>query len=61
MSRLSWQAEERSPLEIREDDLTGEEVAHLLRDHLENTTEITPPESVHALDLEGLRSPDIRA
>ena len=44
LSRLSWQVEEKSPLEIREDDLTGEEVAHLLRDHLENMTEITPPD-----------------
>ena len=48
-----------SPLQIREDDLTGKEIAHLLRGHLENMIEITPPESVHALDLEELRAPDI--
>ena len=46
-------------MQIREDGLTSKEVAHLLRDHLENMIEITPPESVHALDLEELRSPDI--
>ncbi len=46
-------------LQIREDDLTGKEIAHFLREHLEDMHEITPPESVHALDLEALRSPDI--
>lgn len=46
-------------MEIREDDLTGKAIADLLREHLENMYEITPPESVHALDLEALRSPDI--
>lgn len=46
-------------MEIREDDLTGEAIANLLREHLENMHEITPPESVHALDLTALRSPDI--
>lgn len=42
-------------LHIREDDLTGEAVAGLLREHLEEMRRITPPESAHALDLEGLR------
>ena len=46
-------------MQIREDDLTGKEIAYLLREHLEDMHEITPPESVHALDLEALRSPDI--
>ncbi|HEY9625510.1 MAG TPA: GNAT family N-acetyltransferase [Crinalium sp.] len=46
-------------MDIREDDLTGKEIADLLREHLENMHEISPPESVHALDLEALRSPDI--
>ncbi|BAZ53020.1 acetyltransferase, GNAT family protein [Nostoc sp. NIES-4103] len=48
-----------SPLQILEDDLTGKKIADFLREHLENMHEITPPESVHALDLEALRSPDI--
>ena len=48
-----------SRLQIREDDLTDEGIAHFLRKHLDDMNEITPPESVHALDLEALRSPDI--
>jgi putative acetyltransferase len=48
-----------SLLEIREDDLTGKQIALLLQEHLENMYEITPPESVHALDLESLKTPDI--
>ena len=46
-------------MEIREDDLTGPEIADLLREHLEHMHEITAPGSIHALDLEALRSPDI--
>jgi putative acetyltransferase len=46
-------------LQISEDDLTGKNIADLLWEHLENMHEITPSESVHALDLEALRSPDI--
>ncbi|RCJ41909.1 GCN5 family acetyltransferase [Nostoc punctiforme NIES-2108] len=46
-------------MQIHEDDLTGKNIANLLREHLENMHEITPPESVHALDIEALRSPDI--
>jgi putative acetyltransferase len=46
-------------LQIREDDLTGKTIADFLQEHLDNMHEITPPESVHALDLEALRSPDI--
>ncbi|MDZ8087400.1 MAG: GNAT family N-acetyltransferase [Nostoc sp. DedQUE12b] len=48
-----------SRLQIRSDDLTGKKIADLLREHIENMHEITPPESVHALDLEALQSPDI--
>lgn len=44
---------------IREDDLTGLQIIALLREHLENMHEITPPGSVHALDLERLRAPNI--
>ncbi|PSN11053.1 GNAT family N-acetyltransferase [filamentous cyanobacterium CCT1] len=46
-------------MEIREDDLTGELIIALLREHLENMHEITPPGSVHALDLDRLRVPHI--
>lgn len=48
-----------SRLQIRQDDLTGEKIVALLQEHLEHMYEITPPESVHALDLTALRSPDI--
>lgn len=44
---------------IRRDDLTGPEVHSLLEEHLRNMRAISPPESVHALDLSGLRRPDI--
>jgi putative acetyltransferase len=46
-------------LRIREDDLQSVAIAALLAEHLEQMHEITPPESVHALDLEGLKAPDI--
>ena len=44
---------------IRQDDLTGPEIAALLRAHLAHSAAHSPPESVHALDLERLRAPDI--
>ncbi|MBD2111511.1 MULTISPECIES: GNAT family N-acetyltransferase [Cyanophyceae] len=46
-------------MHIREDDLTGPQIIALLREHLENMHEITPSGSVHALDLEQLRAPNI--
>ena len=46
-------------IEIREDDLTGTRIRAFLREHLDNMHAITPPESVHALDLDGLRAPGI--
>ena len=46
-------------IEIKEDDLEGPEVAALLAEHLSDMYEITPPESVHALDLESLKAPEI--
>ncbi len=46
-------------MRILRDDLNDGRVAELLRQHLEEMRRITPPESVHALDLEALRSPDI--
>lgn len=48
-----------SRLQILEDDLRGQKIAGLLREHLENMHEISPLESVHALDLSALRSPKI--
>ncbi len=46
-------------MEIRRDDLTGSQAVQLIREHFEHMRQITPPESVHALDLASLRSPDI--
>jgi len=44
---------------IRQDDLRGPEIAALLSAHLELMRSISPPGSVHALDLDGLRRPEI--
>jgi putative acetyltransferase len=41
------------------DDLTRPEVHALLNEHLDDMRAISPPESVHALDLSKLRQPDI--
>jgi putative acetyltransferase len=46
-------------VEIRLDNLTGEEIAALLREHLRSMFLHSPPESVHALPLDALRKPDI--
>jgi putative acetyltransferase len=46
-------------MRIEVDDLSRQEVHDLLREHLANMYELSPPESVHALDLTKLRSPDI--
>lgn len=42
------------------DDLKGPEIAALLTEHLKDMRATSPPESVHALDLDGLRQPNIR-
>ncbi|HWV15204.1 MAG TPA: GNAT family N-acetyltransferase [Cellvibrio sp.] len=41
------------------DDLTGSEIAALLQEHLQEMYAASPAESVHALDLDELRQPDI--
>lgn len=46
-------------MHLRLDDLSGPEIRALLEEHLNSMHELSPPESVHALDLEGLRKPDI--
>lgn len=46
-------------MEIRIDELTGPEIRALLQEHLRCMVEVSPPESRHALDLNGLRQPDI--
>lgn len=44
---------------IKIDDLQGAEIAELLQEHLEDMHSTSPPESVHALDLDKLRKPEI--
>jgi putative acetyltransferase len=44
-------------MEIRIDDLTGPEVESLIREHLHGMTLHSPPESIHALNLDQLRKP----
>ena len=46
-------------MEIKVDDLTGPEIAALLNQHLESMYTHSPPESVHALPIDKLRSPDV--
>lgn len=44
---------------IKIDDLRGPEIYELLQEHLRDMALHSPPESVHALDIEALRRPEI--
>jgi len=46
-------------MHIELDDLSRPEIHALLSEHLRNMYALSPPESVHALDLGRLRSPEI--
>ena len=46
-------------MRIEVDDLSRPEIHALLNEHLQSMYELSPPESVHALDLEHLRRPGI--
>jgi putative acetyltransferase len=46
-------------VEIREDDPGRSQAASLLREHLEDMAVHSPPESIHALDIEALCSPEV--
>lgn len=46
-------------MDIKIDDLKGPEVYQLLQEHLRSMSLLSPPESVHALDIGALRKPDI--
>ena len=46
-------------MKIRVDDLSGPEIRALLEEHLAQMHAVSPPESVHALDLDKLRRPEI--
>ena len=47
------------PTTIRVDDLRGPEIFLLLQEHLQSMRLHSPPESVHALDIEAVRQPEI--
>jgi putative acetyltransferase len=44
---------------IKIDDLRGPEIANLLQEHLDHMYSVSPAASVHALDIDALRHPDI--
>ena len=46
-------------MRIVADDLSGPEIRALLEEHLRSMHALSPPESVHALDLAKLRQPEI--
>jgi putative acetyltransferase len=46
-------------VQILIDDLSGPEIARFLDEHVREMLSITPPESKHALDLDGLRRPEV--
>ncbi|MFF2481793.1 GNAT family N-acetyltransferase [Paenibacillus sp. NPDC058071] len=46
-------------MEIRKDDLSGEKIAMLINEHLNSMHDNSPPESVHALNLDGLKKSEI--
>lgn len=46
-------------MKIKVDDLSGSAIHALLNEHLQGMYALSPPESVHALDLESLRKPEI--
>src|ERR1700716_3386888 len=41
------------------DDLSGPEIAEFMNEHVKEMRSVTPLESKHALDLDGLRKPEI--
>nr|WP_315183230.1 GNAT family N-acetyltransferase [uncultured Albidiferax sp.] len=46
-------------MHIETDDLSRPEIRALLQEHLDSMYALSPPESVHALDIAKLRAPDI--
>ncbi|KKI89279.1 acetyltransferase [Bacillus sp. SA1-12] len=46
-------------MEIKLDDLSGAKVAALIGEHLQGMALHSPPESIHALNLDGLKHPDV--
>ena len=48
-----------SCMDIKIDNLSGPEVVGFLEEHLQHMIRVTPPGSVHALDIEALKKPEI--
>ncbi len=46
-------------LDIRRDDLSDPRIEAFMQEHLQDMYAVSPPESVHALDMDQLRQPDI--
>jgi putative acetyltransferase len=46
-------------MDIQIDDLSRADIVELIREHLRSAALHSPPESIHALDLDGLRDPAI--
>lgn len=46
-------------MKITMDDLCGPDIAKLLQAHLQSMAAISPPESMHALNIEALRQPGV--
>ena len=46
-------------MHIKIDDLSGPEIHQLLQQHLQSMALHSPPESVHALDIDALQKPEI--
>ena len=48
-----------TPLQIRLDDLSDPRIEAFMQEHLQDMYAVSPPESVHALDMDQLRQPGI--
>jgi putative acetyltransferase len=46
-------------IQIRLDDLTGDAIAAFLQQHIDDMLAVSPPESKHALDINGLQQADV--
>ncbi|MEQ5999139.1 GNAT family N-acetyltransferase [Bacillus amyloliquefaciens] len=46
-------------MDVRKEDVTAPDVIALLQDHLKSMTMLSPTESIHALNADRLRQPDV--
>lgn len=57
-NKRSWKLRS-SGMEIRNDNLRGREIATLLEGHVDHMRSLSPPDTVHTLDLASLRVPEV--